>query len=525
MRDVLLEVDGLVLELGGRRVLDGVSFSMDRGERLALVGASGSGKSVTLFALMGLLNLAPGAARARLVGGRAMLYLKHGEPGIELLRSNEEVMRSIRGRGVAMIFQEPMTALNPLIRCGEQVAESLGHLPLSKKEKKGRVMRLFEEVRLAEPERIWKSYPHQLSGGQRQRVMIAMALAPEPALILADEPTTALDATTQQAVLLTLTELCVRRGTALIFVTHDHHVAHKVCERFLHRSRERVVTEPAPRAGSSRVESIVHANPDRPHLLVSELSCAAPDKPAQKILQDVSFAVSRGEALAIVGESGSGKSTLARALLRLIPHQGSVRLGELEWSTLSPARLRRERHRMQLVQQDAAAALNPRLTVVQTLEEPLRLRLESGTNRSGSVRQQVEELLDSVQLPRRALDAFPHELSGGQRQRVCIARALAMRPELIICDEAVAALDPDLRMEILVLLTRLRNQLNVTILFITHDLGLARQLCESTLVLQQGRAVEHSSTHSVLHSPKAEYTQSLVDAASWADPDLLVLKT
>jgi ABC-type dipeptide/oligopeptide/nickel transport system ATPase subunit len=180
---------------------------------------------------------------------------------------------------------------------------------------------------------------------------------------------------------------------------------------------------------------------------------------------------------------------------------------------------------MQLVQQDAAAALNPRLTVAQTLEEPLRLRLESGTDRSGSVRQQAEELLDSVQLPSRALQAFPHELSGGQRQRVCIARALAMRPELIICDEALAALDPDLRLEILALLTRLRNQLNVTILFITHDLGLARLLCESTLVLQQGRAVEHSSTHSVLHSPKAEYTQSLVDAASWADPNLLVLKT
>jgi ABC-type glutathione transport system ATPase component len=255
--------------------------------------------------------------------------------------------------------------------------------------------------------------------------------------------------------------------------------------------------------------------------VVSSLSCAAPDDLSRVILHEVSFTVARGEALAIVGESGSGKSTLARALLRLIPCSGSIKLGELEWSALAPARLRSERHRMQLVQQDAAAALNPRLTVAQTLLEPIGLRPEPTRIDSRSPQQQAEALLDAVQLPRRALEAFPHELSGGQRQRVCIARALAMRPELVICDEAVAALDPDLRIEILSLLSQLRSEFDLTILFITHDLGLARHLCATTLVLQQGKVVEHTKTLSILHAPQAYYTQQLVNAAAWADPTLL----
>ncbi len=521
MAEPLLRVEGLTVRFGqgaaARTVLDGVSFTLVRGERLGLVGASGSGKSVTLLALLGLLRFAPGGVGGQITAGQIHFSPPNGG-AVDLAQATDADWRRVRGRQIAMIFQEPATALNPLMRCGAQVAEGLPpELRRDPQRARQRVLELFAEVRLSEPERVWASYPHQLSGGQRQRVMIAMALAQEPVLLLADEPTTALDPTTQQAVVETLLEVCRARQMALLFVSHDRGVVARLCERTITLAAGQIV--PEPRVGGARPSALVAHAPTAELLRVEGLSVALTHRGVERsILRDVSFTLAQGQALALVGESGSGKTTLARALLRLVPVQaGRIQFEGTDWLALSGEALRQRRPQMQLVAQDPFAALNPYRTVRQALAEPLIVHRGL---RGAALEARLEMLMAAVRLPASALDRYPHAFSGGQRQRLCIARALALEPSLLICDEAVSALDPDVRTEIVDLLAELQRSTGLSLLFVTHDLAVARQLCTHTLVLHQGRIVEQGSTRELLLAPMQAYTESLVAAAAWADPSV-----
>ena len=514
----LLAVEGLSVTLGAarRRVLSDVSFSIGVGGRLGLVGASGSGKSVTLQVLMGLLGLAPGGGR---IEAGQLWWRPPGQPPTDLATLSEAGWRRLRGRQLAMIFQEPATALNPLMTVGAQVAEGLPPA-LRGAARRARAVELLDEVRLPEPGRIGRRYPHQLSGGQRQRVMIAMALGQDPALLLADEPTTALDATTQQGVLELVDGICRARGMALLLVSHDLGVVARLCPQVVQLAGGRVVARgPAQVAPPRATLAAPAAAPAPPRLAVSGLSVALGRGSAQRqVLSEVSLTLAAGQALAVVGESGSGKTTLARAILRLeAPQAGRITLEGADWLALRGAALRRARRALQLVAQDPFAALNPRLTVRQMLTEPLAVhRLCAPAERPARVR----ALLDQVQLPTAALDHYPHAFSGGQRQRLCIARALALEPRVLIADEALSALDAAVQDEVIELLHGLVSGQRLSLLFITHDLAAARRLCQQALVLHRGRVVEQGPVAELLATPRKPYTQQLVAAARWANPQL-----
>ncbi len=533
----LLEVDGLdvTLPAGGDRVLavEGASFRLDRGEILCIVGESGSGKSVTAASIMGLL---PHGFRAR---GRV------GFQGQDLLALGAGAMRRLRGRRIGMIFQEPMTALNPLMRVGEQIAEVMQVHGMAHR---GRVGALLAQVNLPDPERIARAWPHLLSGGQRQRVMIAMALALEPALLIADEPTTALDVTTQMQILLLIREIQSRRGMGVLFITHDFGVVAEIADRVAVMQEGRIVE-------AGRAETVLRA-PTHPYTrrlldaVPHHMPASRPPVGGETVLAlegvrktywrggllhrseaavravvDADVAIRRGETLGLVGESGSGKSTLARCIVRLVrPEAGAIRFQGAELRRLSRHDWKPYRRRIQMIFQDPFASLNPRRRVGDIIAEgPLTHGAHPATAHA-----RARELLRLVQLDPRAADRYPHEFSGGQRQRIGIARALALEPELLIADEPVSALDVSVQAQILTLLEQLRGQLSLTMLFITHDLRVAAQVCDRIAVMQRGVIVEQGPTAQLFRSPAHAYTRLLLDSIpgrQWMPPLLDVTAT
>ena len=522
-----------------RAILRGVDLDIAPGETLCVVGESGSGKSVTSLAVMGLL---PRRSLA-LHGGSIRLL------GEEIAHAGAARLRNLRATQMAMIFQEPMTALNPVIAVGPQIEEVLtAHARLGAAARRARVLEMMEKVHLPDVERIYGAFPHQLSGGQRQRIMIAMALVMEPQLLIADEPTTALDVTTQRQILSLIDALRREHGTAVLFITHDMGVVADIADRVVvMRAGAPVETGPVmqilekPQADYTRellraVPALAPrpARPERDPQVVLE-TIELTKRYAEKRMfrpsrvtvaaAEVSFRLKRGRTLGIVGESGSGKSTVARCVMRLVdPTSGSVRVNGHDISELGRVALRPHRRRIQMVFQDPNRSLNPRIPVVASIiEGPLNF----GVPKAAAVKR-AHELLELVGLPADAGERHPHEFSGGQRQRIAIARALAMDPEIIVADEAVSALDVSVQAQVLKLLADIQERLGVAILFITHDLRVAAQICDDILVMRKGRIVEEGAAGSVLARPTQAYTRALFEAAPgrhWDFPNFRPLST
>jgi len=523
----VLEVQGLTvkLPLGGDRAqaVSEVSFEVQKEEILCLVGESGSGKSVIAQAIMGLLPKTLPVSRGRI--------LLEGE---DLRNAGEARIRQLRGARMSMIFQEPMTALNPVMRCGDQIDEVLSHhtknAPALRRQK---MIDLLREVALPDPERMLAAYPHQLSGGQRQRIMIAMALALEPALLIADEPTTALDVTTQAQILRLILDLQKRHGMGVLFITHDFGVVAELAHRVAVLREGRLVELGA------RLEVLQRPRHDYTRMLIRSVPTLQPhDRPVSadapvvlrtkglsktyvergwlgrrrevRAAADVGLEVRKGQTLGIVGESGSGKSTVARCIVRLIePSGGEIRLRGVDIASLPAAKLRPLRSKIQIVFQDPYRSLNPRRSVGEAIiEGPLNY----GVPRAQAL-ERARRLLALVQMDPASLDRYPHQFSGGQRQRICIARALAMEPELLVADEAVSALDVSVQAQVLALLAEIRSRLDLAMLFITHDLRVAAQVCDQIAVMQEGRIVEYGPAREVFLAPRHEYTRALFAAA------------
>jgi peptide/nickel transport system ATP-binding protein len=523
----VLEVRDLSIALpeGGdrREAVSKVSFSVDRGEILCLVGESGSGKSVIAQGIMGLLP-----QTLPITGGAALLE------GEDTTKATPERLRALRAARMSMIFQEPMTALNPVMRCGEQLDEVLRtHTQFGPAERRRKILDVVREVMLPEPERIIASYPHQLSGGQRQRIMIAMALVLDPVLLVADEPTTALDVTTQAQILKLIAALQARHGTGVLFITHDFgvvsEIAHRVAVLRLGElvemgERDEVLKRPRHAYTKMLIASVPTLQPhgrkadaDSPLVLETKnLGKTYVDRswfgkrrqvPAAK---DVTLTVRRGQTLGIVGESGSGKSTVARCIVRLIdPTAGEVRVHGEDIARLGARALRPMRRRVQIVFQDPYRSLNPRRTVGDAIIEG---PLNQGVPREQAL-ERARRLMELVRMDASALERYPHQFSGGQRQRICIARALATEPELLVADEPVSALDVSVQAQVLALLEEIRTRLELAMLFITHDLRVAAQVCDHIAVMSQGEVVEYGSAEEVFGAPKHEYTRALFAAA------------
>ncbi|MGH8850880.1 MAG: ABC transporter ATP-binding protein [Casimicrobiaceae bacterium] len=533
MTAALLRVDGLrvALPAGAERAnaVDAVSFDVRAGEIVCLVGESGSGKSVIAQSTMGLLprELKPSAGQILLEGEN-------------VLAVGESRLRELRCTRMSMIFQEPMTALNPVLRCGEQIDEVLAtHTPMSASERRARVAAIVRDVRLPDVGRMIESYPHQLSGGQRQRIMIAMALVLNPKLLIADEPTTALDVTTQAQILGLIREMQRMHGTGVLFITHDFGVVAEIADRVaVLRCGELVEFAPVedvlarPRHEYTRmlIAAVPSVTPPPretragPIVLATEGLSKTYSRGGWLLRRgagvtaaaDVTLEVRRGETLGIVGESGSGKSTVARCIARLIdPSAGRIVLDGEDIAGLGRRALRPRRRRVQIVFQDPYRSLNPRRTVGEAIiEGPMNY----GTSR-GEALKTARELMDLVRLDTRALDRYPHQFSGGQRQRICIARALAIGPDLLIADEAVSALDVSVQAQVLALLDEIRLRLDLAMLFITHDLRVAARVCDRVAVMQRGRIVEHGPVARVFGAPQHEYTKALfaaVPGKRWA---------
>ncbi|CUJ13768.1 ABC transporter ATP-binding protein [Achromobacter aegrifaciens] len=525
----LLRIQNLTVDLppGADRphALQDLSLNISAGEIVCVVGESGSGKSLTAGAVLGLL---PQDVRAS--AGQVLWE------GQDLLRLAPEALRRLRGQRIGMIFQEPMTALNPLRTIGDQIAEVFRtHTRLGRAEIRRRTLDLLESVRLPDPQRALGAYPHELSGGQRQRAMIAMALALEPALLIADEPTTALDVTTQAQILHLIHDLQRRKGTAVLFITHDFGVVAEIADRVAVMQRGVLVESGAarqvlehPRHPYTRA-LIAAVPPLAPAAVRPELQGDAPiilsaqavsktyrkrgwfGRPGRetRALDDVTLALKEGGTLGIVGESGSGKSTLARALLGLAPPDaGRITLAGAPLALHGGAARREHARRVQMVFQDPYGSLNPRQRVGEIVA---RGPIVHGTPRREALAR-AQELFELVGLSPDAVRRYPHEFSGGQRQRIGLARALAMRPRVLIADEPVSALDVSVQAQVLALLARLREQLGLSVLFITHDLRVAAQICDDIAVMQNGRVVEAGACAQVFGQPAHPYTQALLAA-------------
>jgi peptide/nickel transport system ATP-binding protein len=519
----LLVLDRLGLAIAGKPILDGVSLAIERGETLGLVGESGSGKSMTALSIMRLL---PPAAETR---GRILF------DGTDLLRTDERAMSAIRGRHIGMVFQEPMTALNPLHPIGRQVAEGIRlHERASRAVAEARALRLLQRVGLGSVPA--DRYPHELSGGQRQRVVIAMAVALAPALIIADEPTTALDVTTQAQILDLLAEVVAENRSALLLISHDLAVVARMADRVVVLRRGNVVQSGDTGAvfGASAapytrglIEAADHRparsppspEPSRPLLAMEEVVRRYPGPrrplfrrgPAVVAVDGVSLAIAPGESLGIVGESGSGKSTLARAVLGLDRVQGGrISFDGQDLAALDDADMRPIRRRLQAVFQDPYGSFDPRHRAGRIVGEPLALVDGIGDEER---RDRILAGLDEVGLAPEDADKFPHEFSGGQRQRLAIARALVCRPSLVVLDEPVSALDLAIRAQILDLLAALQQRHRLAYLFITHDLAVVRAVTDRVVVMRAGRIVEQGPTGRVLAEPREPYTRQLVAAA------------
>lgn len=560
----MLTVTGLSIafntQSGVFKAVNGINFSLNKGETLGIVGESGSGKSITSLALMQLLN-----NRGAVVTGKAELE------NLSLFDLTEEQMRAVRGNRMAMIFQEPMTSLNPVLTCGYQLIEAIQlHIGLNKAESKAKAIQLFKEVQLPRPGVIFDSYPHQLSGGQKQRVMIAMALACDPEILIADEPTTALDVTVQKTILDLLQKLKDRRGMSLIFISHDLGVVGQIADRLLVMHKGEIVEQGnvaslfnAPQHPYTKgllacrpsvnvrlkklpviadfladtsvsVERMRELNSYKsgeiaarqqklysaePLLKVNNLSTwfgqshglFSRDKTVIKAVNNVSFDVYPGETLGLVGESGCGKTTLGRSILRLIePTSGSIIFDGTDVSALKGETLREIRRDMQIIFQDPYSSLNPQLTIGESIMEPLQVHgLYKGNTQR---KQKVMELLERVNLSPDHFNRYPHEFSGGQRQRIVIARALALQPKFIICDESVSALDVSVQAQVLNLIRELQEELGLSYIFISHDLAVIRHISDRMMVMNKGGIVETGYPDDIYQHPKEAYTKRLIEA-------------
>jgi peptide/nickel transport system ATP-binding protein len=527
----ILTIESLSVKLpkGADRshALGGVSMAIAANEIVCVVGESGSGKSVMANAIMRLL---PG--EVAIDGGRVLFE------GKDLASASNTEMRKVRGAGIAMIFQEPMTALNPLRTIGDQIGEMFEtHTELSKSEIKARVLALLQDVRIPDPAQAARAYPHELSGGQRQRAMIAMALALDPRLLIADEPTTALDVTTQAQILKLIKELQSRRNTAVLFITHDFGVVAEIADRVAVMQHGKVVEQGA-------VKDVL-TNPQHPYTqqliaAVPPLTAPPPRALSDDIILDladvsktyrnggflgrgvrvthavksVSLKLPRGATLGIVGESGSGKSTLARCIIRLIdPDGGAILLEGKDWAKLTRDEVRRETKHIQMVFQDPFASLNPRRKAGDLVAQG---PIVHGAQRAQAVAQ-AKELFRLVGLDPSAIDRFPHEFSGGQRQRIGLARALALKPDVLVADEAVSALDVSVQAQVLKMLHELRERLGLSIVFITHDLRVAAQICDLVAVMKDGEVVEHGLAGEVFGNPQHAYTKALLASIPGGD--------
>ena len=540
MNDPILEIRNLTVELppGADREKAVIDFTLNlrRNENLCVVGESGSGKSVMARAIMGLLP----EPHLRASGGQILFE------GEDLLKASPGRKRQLRGSRISMIFQEPMTALNPVMTIGNQIEEViLTHQDMPREERSQRMINLLRDVRLPEPERILRSYPHQLSGGQRQRAMIAMALILEPAFLIADEPTTALDVTTQAQILSLIRELEKEHNTGVLFITHDFGVVAEIADRVAVMQQGRLVE-----FGEARQILNAPQHPYTRSLIAAVPSLAPPRrKPVGDVpvvlsvgnlnksyrsrggflgrsghivpaAKSVNLAIRKGETVGLVGESGSGKSTVARCIVRLIEaDSGHVLLGDIDLGSLSRWQLRPHRKRIQMVFQDPFASLNPRRRVAKLIAEGPMVH---GMPQAKAFAR-AYELLELVGLDRRAGDRYPHEFSGGQRQRIGIARALALDPEVLIADEPVSALDVSVQAQILGLLANIRDRLQLSLLFITHDLRVAAQVCDRIAVMLNGEIIESGPTQEIFARPQHTYTQELLKAVpgrDWVIPKL-----
>jgi microcin C transport system ATP-binding protein len=525
----LVAVEGLTVAFGERRVVDDISFTLDRGETLALVGESGSGKSLTALSLLQLLP--PGAVCT----GRVVV------DGQSVIGAPNRLLQRLRGGVAGMVFQEPMTSLNPLGRIGRQITEAfMLHNPIAPKEARARVIELLGEVGFADAGNRLDAFPHQLSGGQRQRVMIAMALANDPALLIADEPTTALDVTIQAQILKLLAAEKAARGLALLLISHDLSIVRRYADRVCVMKDGRIVE-------AGRVEEVFEA-PAHPYtcmLLAAEPRGAPlplkPDAPTLieakdvrvhfpirrgflrrtvgyvRAVDGVTVTVHAGETVGLVGESGSGKSTMGYALLRLQGSQGSIRFEGRDLPTMDARQLRRLRAEMQIVFQDPFGSLSPRMNVGEIIAEGLAVheRSLSAAERASRVTQALEE----VGLPVDITDRYPHEFSGGQRQRVAIARAMILKPRFVVLDEPTSALDMSVQAQIVELLRQLQQDHDLGYLFISHDLRVIRALAHRVVVLRQGRVVEEGPAEALFDNPQHEYTRALMAAAFTLEAD------
>jgi peptide/nickel transport system ATP-binding protein len=523
--NALLEIENLSVALprGADRALalDGVSLALQAGEILCVVGESGSGKTMTANAAMRLLPLGVGVA-----GGTIRFE------GRDILALPEAEMRQLRGRRIAMVFQEPMTALNPLRPIGDQIGEMFRtHTGLGRAEIDARILGLLDEVRIPDPRSAARAYPHELSGGQRQRAMIAMALALEPTVLIADEPTTALDVTTQAQILHLIRELQRKKGTAVLFITHDFGVVGEIADRVAVMQSGRLVetdsvAEVLDRPKHAYTRMLLAAVPPLeapPARTVSAEAVLSIDRVSKTYvtrgsglrkrstlaLDNVTLSLPKGSTLGIVGESGSGKSTLAKCLVRLIaPDAGAIRMSDVDLAHLSRREAKRATARIQMVFQDPYGSLNPRRRAGELVAQgPIAHGLAPEEARA-----RAKKLFALVGLDPTATDRYPHEFSGGQRQRIGLARALALEPEILVADEPVSSLDVSVQAQVLELLAQLRARLGLSMVFITHDLRVAAQICDRVAVMKDGRVMEEGLAADVFSAPRHAYTQALIEA-------------
>ncbi len=554
MTETLLSIKDLrvTFDHGKSVAVDGLSFDVRPGECVAVVGESGSGKSVTAMSILGLTAFNGGRTET----GRIAFTRRNGKV-VDLATAPEASLRTIRGDEIAMIFQEPMTSLNPVFTVGEQIAEVIrNHKQVGAAEASRAALALIERVRIPEPERRYSQYPHELSGGMRQRVVIAMALACAPRLLIADEPTTALDVTIQAQILHLVRSLSKESGMAVLFITHDMGVVAEMADRVVVMRHGRKVEEAdvralfaapredytqvllasVPRLGSMRgfaqprkfgFDNAAQATPPRPTQPLLEVRNLVTRFPVRKgLLQrhvanvhavdDVSFSIGSGETLALVGESGCGKSTTGRSILRLVKAtSGSVTLEGQDVLGLSADALRQRRRNMQIIFQDPYAALDPRLTAIEQVAEPLVIH---GVDHGSALTDRVVALFRRVGLSEDQLDRYPHEFSGGQRQRLCIARALTLSPKLIVADEPVSALDVSIQAQVVNLLIELQEELGLSYLFISHDMAVVERMSHRVAVMHMGRIVEVGPRGAVFDDPRHPYTRTLLAAVPKPDP-------
>lgn len=549
MSTPLLQIQHLSISFGEGKALNNISFSIQRGKITAVVGESGSGKSITALSVLGLLP------KETKISGKIIF---NGE--IDLLKASQTSLQFIRGNKISMIFQEPMTSLNPLMKCGDQISEVLiKHKSLSQKKARTEAIRLLEEVKISDPANMYNRYPHEISGGQKQRVMIAMAMSGEPALLIADEATTALDVTVQKNIIELMSDLQKRKDMGILFITHDLGLVSEIaddiivlykgnivesgpakqilsnpqhpytkallaCRPILHQPGDRLpmvsdFMENETIAQNNKNIQAFHPISDQPLIKVDQLCVWYPKEKNllgiatswTKAVDDVSFDIFEGETLGVVGESGCGKTTLGRSLLRLAPvKSGHIHVGGQNLYTLSDEEIKWKRKEIQLIFQDPYSSLNPRRMIGSAIEEVLAVH-KIGHSRKERLDTTVD-LLEKVGLGSEHLKRYPHEFSGGQRQRIGIARALALHPKFLVCDESVSALDVSVQAQVLNLLNDLKREYGFTIFFISHDLSVVHYLSNRILVMQKGKIVESGDAGDIFNRPQHPYTQLLMDA-------------